>query len=234
MRDKELQKKFHNKKFLKTNEFAVFAGKLVAAAKDYKVLAVLILVAALVLVVGVYGLRWHRLKRAQAFNERLYQAQTGLKKETLYREILNEYSDIPASQYARLALVDYLLDHNRADEVAQEILMGLKRPGPDIFTTLLVVKNIAILKGRGEFLDAASFADKNRDRVLQTFRGRLDLITANLYLLAGKKESARDTLEKIVASAQRKEAGQVGVTGFDPRVVKEARDRLLLLDLGVL
>lgn len=234
MDDKQLAKKFHDKKFLKSNEFANLAAKLFNIVKENKFFFILGIIVAIALSVSIYGLKYYHLKQVESFSQKFYLAQKSLKKESLYRGLINEYKDLPGSQFVRLKLIDDLLDHNQTQEAQKVIEQGLQNNDKDIFTTLLVLKNINILKEENKYQQAAEYAIKQENKVLSTYYGHYQLIVAELYLLSDNNGDARKIYEKISAFVPLKNSGQKIVNQFDPAVINQAKDKLFLMDMGVL
>ena len=158
MDNRALAKKFHDKKFLKSNDFVTFTSKFVDFLSDNKGLVGAAVIVLIVLGFSIPGLKWYRLRQINSFNEKLYGAQKSLKKESLYSELITDYQSLPASQLARLKLVDELVDHDKKEAAQQVIAEGLLADKRDIFTTLLVLKNLGLLKADKKYSDAIAYA----------------------------------------------------------------------------
>lgn len=234
MDDKQLAKKFHDKKFLKSNEFINLVAKFFSILKEYKMIVILAGIVLLIIGVTIPALKWYRLKEVQSFNKKLYSAQTSIKKEAAYRGLITDYKNLQASQFARLKLIDDLMDHQQVDEARQVIENGLQGDDRNIFTTLLVLKNINIFKENNKYKEAAAFAKNNENKILETFLGQYQLIYADLLLLDNNRSEARKVYEKLSQFSGIGAEGQKQLVDFDPVVANKAKDKLLLLDLGIL
>lgn len=236
MDEKELLRKFHDKQFLKKNEFAEIVTQIVGFVKANKALVVVVVVLAILLGVGMPTLRWYQAHRIEIFNAKLFEAEKSLKKVDLYQELIKNYSSIPASQYARLMLVDSLVEHNQFDDAAKQLDQGIKKSGqPDIFSTLLVLKRLDLLKNQEKYLEASDYATNHQNNILKTYLSQYKLYQANLMVLAGKKDEARSLYEKIIAEAETKnEKIPEATERQNTEIVKTAKGQLMLLDLGVL
>jgi predicted negative regulator of RcsB-dependent stress response len=236
MDERELLKKFHDKQFLKKNEFAEMMSKIVAVIKANKALVVTGVVLAVVLGIGMPTLRWYQAYRVETFNAKLFEAEKSLKKIDLYQGLVKDYSSIPASQYARLLLVDSLVEHRQFDDAAKQLDQGIKKNNrPDIFSTLLVLKRLDLLKNQEKYLEASDYATNHQNNILKTYLPQYKLYQANLMILAGKKDEARALYEKIVAETETttEDTPETAKTQ-NAAIVKTAKGQLMLLDLGVL
>lgn len=232
MDEKSLEKKLTDKKFLKSNDLVETTSKLVLWAQANKSIVI-----GLVLVIAMIGIaipvtRYYHAKKISTFNQKFYQATKGLKKEQSYRELLSEYKDLPASQLVRLELISNLLEHNSEEEAIKEIDAGLDETKRDVFQTILILKRVGILKKNKKFKDAADFIDQHDKQVIVPFLTRIRMIRADLLLLAGERDKARELYQQLAAFEG---AGSTGLTtDFDPALANEAKDQVLLIDLGVI
>jgi len=231
MDDKKLRKMFSDKSFLKSNDFAAVASKVMTFVRENRSLVIAAVAVLAVIGVSIPGVNWYRLNQAKAFSEKLYEADQSLKKQESYQELLTEYESLPASQVARIKLVDYLLDHDDKDEAFKVIDEGLKNNETGIFSTLLILKKVDLLKEKGDFKGAATFAKENENKVIETFQGNYVLMLANMYVLADDKAQAKQLYQSLVSEA---ETTNSEVKKYSSTVVQKAKDRLLLIDLGVL
>lgn len=230
--DKEMRKKFSDKKFLKSNEFVQAAGGLMGFFEENKVLVLVALIFLVFVGVAIPGLKWHRSRRVATFAEALYAAEHGLKKDEGYSKLLADFDHLPASVVARLKLVDHFLDHKDTAAALKSLDDGLTGVDQGILPTLLILKKIAILKGEEKYAEAAQFAEQQGDKVFTDFRENFQLAIAQLYLLSGDKIRARGIYEKLAGPSQGENQG--AKKKVNPTVATEAMERLLLLDLGVL
>lgn len=236
MDEKELLKKFHDKNFLKKNEFAETVSKIVAFVKANQTLVIVVVGLAVLLGVGLPTLRWYQSHRVVQFNTQLFEAEKSLKKIDLYAELVKEYDSIPAVQYARLKLVENLVEHSQLDEAAAQLDEGIKKESkPGIFPTLLVLKRLDLLKNQNKYLEASDYAINHQNNILKAYLPQYRLFQANLMILAGKKEEARALYQKMIAEAETLNEGDTTpVKSDNTAAVQEAKEQLMLLDLGVL
>lgn len=224
-----------DKSFLKRNEFADAVKSGVSFFEDYKIPLTLLIVTALLLIFGIPAYRYYRGNRIANLNIRLYEAQKGLKKEQAYSDILRDFSGIPATKLAHLKLADHYAGNQETDKALFTLDQGLADAQPDVLGTLLVLKKLDILRSQGEAKAAAQFAGESGGKVLPTFRGRLKLIQAESLLDAGDKAAAKAVYESLTQSiAELAEGSEASTGGFDPEIVSEAKEQLLLLNLGQL
>ncbi|MBF0104359.1 MAG: hypothetical protein HQM16_03420 [Deltaproteobacteria bacterium] len=234
MDNEKLVKMFQDKKFLKSNEFAATVDKIYVFLKQNKQITLTALGIFLVLVLAIPGFKWYRLKQIDAFNTKLYQAEKSLKKEALFREIIGNFKGLTASQYVRIRLINDLLDHDKKDEALKVVDEGLTQKGQNIFTTVMALKKIALLKQQGKFSEAAAEAVRLENKILPTFLNRYKMITAELYLLNKDTGKARAVFEELGEFAGVGAEAKAGLEDFDPVLANQAKDMLLFLDLGVL
>lgn len=239
MNNDELSKKFHDKKFLKSSELHESVASLLRVLRDNKLYFVFALIVGLVLIVAVPSFKLYRMKRIQSFNEQLHATESGLKKEEGYKQLIQEYSDLAAHQYARIKLVDYYLENQDRTNALAQIDSGLKEGGGDIFSTLLVLRGINFYKKDGKYKEALEFALAQEAKIMASFKYSYKLIQADLCLLADDKPQAREIYQALTFLTANDEAQQESnqekvLPDYDPQVVEKAKDKLLLLDLGVL
>jgi predicted negative regulator of RcsB-dependent stress response len=225
------------KEFLKRNDFATAVGRGVGFFEQNVKFLMAIGLLVVAVVAGLYFLKTREEKRLEGFNARFYAAEKGLKKEVSYRALLQEFGDVPASALVRLALVGNLLDNQKPDEALKVLDEGLHvHLGADIFTTLLVVKKIDVLKGQGDFTAAAAFADQAASRVIDTYRDSLLFTRADLLLLAGQWDDAKALYQRLAVveeggegeeKAQKKDRA-------DPQLPHKAKGRLKLIEFGLI
>lgn len=236
MDNKELIKKFSSKKFLKSNQLREMANQTLQFVKQNRGVVVVAVILLLAIAISIPSLRYYRLKRIESFNLKLYEAQKSLKKKDSYQELVQDYKDIPAHNLARLNLVDNFLDNQQREEAYQAIDQGLTDE-KDIFTTLLVLKKINLLKEDAKYQEAADFAMNATNHIIPSFMGRYKLIQADLLLLSDQKDMARKIYQELVqrnAQSEDAEMENIPMSGRDQGVEAQAENQLLLLDLGVL
>ncbi len=235
MDEKNLIKKFHDKHFLRKNEFAEVVAQLITFVKANKPLVSAVVVLALIFGLGLPTLRWYKAHQIEQFNTRLFEAEKSLKKVESYEQLLQEYKNIPASQLARLELVETLVEHNQAEEAATVLDEGLKHSSQNnIFSTLLVLKRLDLLKAQNKYLEAVDFATNHRNQIIKTYLPQYKLLQANLLLLADKKDEARTLYQQLIAETEVTDDGQKQKASPDSSAVRVAKEQLMLLDLGVL
>lgn len=233
MDDKQLEKLFHDKEFLKTNSFATAMEKFILFFKENRGLSLAALVVLVVMGLSIPLFKWYRMNTIEDFNTKLYEAQKSLKKEDLYRELIANYKNLTAAQYVRLKLVSELIDHSKKDEALTVIDQGLSGTDKNIFTTLLTLKKLSILKQDKNYALAAQEAARLEQKVMDAFVNNYRMITAELFILAGERENARALYEKI-GEFEGVGAGAGELEDFDAALAGQAKDMLLFLDLGIL
>lgn len=239
MNNDELSKKFHDKKFLKSSDFHEGVASVLESLKDNKLYFVFALIVGLALIVAVPSFKLYRMKRVQAFNEKLHDTENGLKKEEGYKQLIQEYQDLSAHQYARIKLVDYYLENQDMPKALTEIDNGLKEDGSDIFSTLLVLKRVNLFKKGNKYKEASDFASAHESKIMESFKYSYKMIQADLCLLADDKAKAREIYQALTLLAASEEIQQEPnekkvASDYDPQIVEKAKDQLFLLDLGVL
>lgn len=233
MKDSALAYKISDKKFLKQNELAEALGRLWRFVKNNRNRVVSFLSVIVLLALGVFGLKLYRVHRIESLSEAFFLAKTSLKKETLYRDILTRYGDLPASQMARLNLAQYFVENQQTVEALKILNDGLKSADKTVFSTLVVLKSIDLLKTEKKYGEAAALALENEKMVMDYFLPRLKLIQAGLFLLAGQKDKAKLGYQNL-STMLPTEVDDKNSKDFDPAVVDEAKDQLLLMELGIL
>lgn len=233
MKESALAYKMSDKKFLKQNEFAEAMGRFWGFVRNNRHLVLSFLSVIILLGFGVFGLKLYRTYRITSLSEASFMAKTNLKKEALYRDILAHYGDISASQMARLNLAQYLVENQKIVEAQKLLNEGLKGADKTVFSTLVILKSIDLLKAEKKYGEAAVLASENEKHVMDYFLPRLKLIQADLFLLAGKKDEAK-SLYQSLSAVSGGEVGDKNSKDFDPTVVDEAKDQLLLMELGAL
>lgn len=232
MDEKSLEKKLTDKKFLKSNDLVETTSKFVLWAQANKSIVVGLVFVLTMIAIAIPVMRYFHTQKINTFNQKFYQATKGLKKEQSYRELLNEYKDLPAAQVVRLELIDNLLEHNSEDDAIKEIDAGLDSSKRDVFQTILVLKRVGILKQNKKFKEAADFIDQHEKQIIVPFLTRMRMIRADLLLLSGERDKARELYQQLAAFEG---AGSTGLTtDFDPALANEAKDQVLLIDLGVI
>ncbi|MBU0505286.1 MAG: tetratricopeptide repeat protein [bacterium] len=232
--DKKLRKMFSNKKFLRKNEFAVLTKNIVSFVKQNQKIVISLAVVVVFLGMAIPVANWYKLNKMEKFNKALFSAEKSLKKEELFQNILTNYSNLPASEIARLKLVDDLFSHQKEAEALKVIDEGLRGNGQTIFKTLLVLQQTNHLKEKNDFSLAASFIKQNEPKVLKTFLNQIRLLRGDLLLLAQNKEEARKTFETVARFSETDEKQQTSLVDFDSQAATTAKEKLLLMDLGVL
>lgn len=231
---KTLDKKLKDKEFLRRNDFLEAVTKVSPLVKEYKVPLIFLGVVILVLMVGLPVLNGLRSHEVEEFNAKFYQAQQE-GGEQVYQEILNEYSSWPASHLVRLNLADHYLNTKNYDKALEVVNEGINGAEENVLSTMLILKKIDILKEQGKLKEAAQIVDENMNKAIPTFRSRLKLLQADLYLHAGQNEKAKQTFQSIVDEGMDLNLeGEETLSVFDPNVVEKAKEQLLLLEMGEL
>lgn len=198
----------------------------------------------LMLMVGIPTHRLLRQRSVDSFNQTFYQTEQMpatkpediSQKITAYRSLLNEYADLPAVGLIHFKLADLLVEQNKTDEalkVLNDALANAK--AADIFSTLLLFKQVALFKTSSRWEEALKAIDAQGSKVLPDFRERLELARAGLLKSAGRKNEAKAIYEKLsVVKIEGVEKGVNLMDAFDPAVANEAREALLQLELNVI
>ena len=116
----------------------------------------------------------------------------------------------------------------------QVINEGLEQGDRNIFQTILILKQVNLLKEQGLFEEAAKFIAKHEKSAIKPFLGQLKIIQGDLLILANKKEEARKVYDFIARFSANTEGQKDAADDYDAAASKTAKEKLLLLDLGVL
>lgn len=232
--ERNLEKKIHDKKFLRTNDLQNFTATSISLVQENKGLFILFVVFLVSIGLMIPGLKWYRLKQVDEFNTKFYQAQKSLKKEEAYRLLIDEYKSLPAVQLTRLKLVDELVEHKEVDQAMKVIESGLAGDERNIFSTLLILKAMDLLKQQGKITEAAQFATGRENRIIESFVPQFKMILADLFLISNKKEEARKIYQDLSTFGGFSSDKQTIAGSFDANMASEAKEKLLLIDLGVL
>ncbi|EKD51889.1 MAG: hypothetical protein ACD_62C00166G0003 [uncultured bacterium] len=234
MDDKQLEKVLTSKSFLKRNEFAEVVAKTSAYCRENKKTVTWAVTVLVILGLFFPVFNWYRLKTVQDFNQALYQAEKSVQKIDKYKELLNKFEKLPAAQLVRLKLAQALVDHKNDDEAITVLKEGLGKGQDELLNTLLVLKSVGLLKEKGRFEEASSFAAQNESLIIKPFLGQYKLLQGDLLVLADKKAEARKLYEFIVGQTSGMNKEKAELSGYDPRVIDVAKDKLLVLDLNAL
>ncbi|OVE80524.1 hypothetical protein BVY03_06085 [bacterium K02(2017)] len=235
MDDKKLEKLFKDKKFLRSNDFVLAFKKAVLFLKENKNITFGLVAVLLLIGTAIPGFNWYQEKQVLKFNQKLFEAQKSLKKEELYKDLLQNYKNMKSVQYVRLNLINNLLDHNETDKALSVINEGLQNTNKDIFTTLLVLKKIRILKEQKKYKEAAQIASNFHNKILDGFLNKFRMINADLFMLAGDKIAAKKIYQDLGDFAGvGADSSENLESNFDPAITNKAKDILLLMELGVL
>ena len=215
------------KQFLKRNEFVEMFKRVVAAMNANRNVVYLAIALVFALILGVVGLRLYRMQTVKAFSSAWDQAASSSESEKAYMAILSKYGSLPASDLARLKVLE------GKDVAAATALLrdGLKDADTSIVSTVLVFKGADLLKADGQFDQSASWLGQYKAKVLNPLQGRLLLTQGDLFLLAGSKDKAKSVYQDL---ANRSVVTAEGEKPFDPQVIDEAKDKILMMELGAL
>lgn len=220
-----------DKKFLKQNDLALLVKQGWQFCKDYKLPLSLVGILILIFLVALPSYRLYQKNRAEKFSEALYSVQTVQDKEKGYLDLLKTYSDLPAVRLVSLRLADHYLATDQKERVLSALEDGLKNfSETDILSTLLVLKTVNFLKKENRFEEIAQKMEDFKKKVLPNFQAKFELLQANLLAATGKSDQAKAMYESLANQNVQPELDQ----SFDPFVVKEAKDQLLLLEMDVL
>ncbi len=219
------------KKILKRNELgqALEAGAGLLQRQRKPIFG--LLVAALLLGLGWLGYKFYRIHQIDAFNQKLFEAEQGLNKEQNLTALIREFSGLPAHFVARFELADYYVENQKPAEAIQTLDDGLAHVSePDILSTLAVLKIVEIRRAQKQYNEAAVFLIQKMGKVLPTYRPYLKMTQADLYVLAGQDSQARLLYMEVAQDPKTlPEGGEKWE--FDPFLIKQAKDRLLSLEL---
>lgn len=224
-----------DKNFLKRNEFAevVVQGK--SFLETYKGPVILLVAVALLILLGIPVFNYYRDSKTTEFSEKFYKAGKGLKKEEAFQSLARDFATLPAARLAHLELAEYHLSHGDVAKAHEAVDQGLAQKHNDVLTTLLVLKKIDLLRADKKSKEAASFAAASEARVLPTFKGRLKLLQAELLVAVGDHNAAKAVYDELSKAAVQDGAQpKEGVASYAPDVIEEAKEQLLLINLGLL
>lgn len=220
-----------DKKFLKQNDLALLLKQGWQFCKDYKWPLSFVGILILIFLVAWPCYRLYQKNRAEDFSIAFYSAQTSDDKEKNYLDLLKNYSRLPSVRLVSLRLADHYFANNQQDKALSVLDDGLKNFSEiDILSTLLVLKTVNFLKKENRFEEIAHKMEGFKKKVLPNFRAKFELLQANLLAATGKNDQAKAVYESLANQNVQSESDQ----SFDPFVVKEAKDQLLLLEMGVL
>ncbi len=234
MNNAALEKKFTNKEFLKTNDYVGSVGKVAMLVRENKAPMLVGLVLIVLAGLSVPTIKWYRANQTKAFGEEFYQAKKSLKKEDAFRQLIAKNPQLSASQMVRLELVDTLVGHDDIDAAIKVINEGIIAQKPDIFNTLLVVRGAGLLKAQNKFDEAASFAKTHQVDVLKTFVNHLKFLEADLLVNAGKQGEAKVIYQELTTPAGVGVDASGSLSDFDPQIAAMAKEKILLIDMGLL
>lgn len=217
------------KEMIKRNELGELLNRGFEAFRANKKPAFMLVGAIVVVGVGLFGLKIHRMQQIKGFNEAYVQAQKSLKKQQEYSALIQEYESLPAHHLARLKLADYHVENNDLDAALKVLTDGLKETGADLLTTQLVLKAADIQKTQKKYTEAAMFLGQKSGRVLPEFRGFVKLLQGDLFALAGQKNKARVIYTTL--SDEKPDAEETTQVSYDPQVVELARQKLLAMEI---
>jgi len=220
-----------DRKFLKQNDFALVLKQGWQFCKDYKLPLSLVGVLILIFLVALPSYRIYQKNRSEKLSMAFYLAQTVENKEKSYHNLLKTYSDLPAVRLVSLRLADHYFAKDQKENAFSVLEDGLKNFSEvDILSTLLVLRTVNFLKKENRFEEIAQRMGDFKTKVLLDFQAKFELLQANLLAATGKEDYAKAIYEALANQEVSSGLDQ----SFDPFVVKEAKDQLLLLEMGVL
>lgn len=241
-----------HKQFLRRNDFATLVGESGGFFSRYKTWLAVTVVAVVLGFAGTSFLKAERLRQNEEFSARFFEAGQGLKKVQNYQSLIRDYKEVPAVQLARLNLADKLAVDKKMDEALKTLDEGLAATKEsDLFTTLLVFKKVALLRGQDKFAEALKALDGGAARLMPGMEDAATLLRADLTLQTGKKEDARQLYTSLIkksedfAAKAKEKAEKDAASGkkselpassesVDENILKQAKDQLYLLDVGLL
>lgn len=221
--------------FLKRNEFAevVVQGK--SFIETYKGPVTLLLIVVAFILLGIPIFNYYRDSKATEFSEKFYKAGKGLKKEEVFQSLSRDFATLPAARLAHLELAEYHLGHGDAAKAHEAVDQGLAQKYNDILSTLLVLKKIDLLRADKKMKEAASFAASSGERVLPAFKGRLKLLQAEILVALGDRDAAKGLYDELAKATVQGDAPiKDGIVSYTPDVIEEAKEQLVLINLGLL
>lgn len=244
MNTSSLNTKITDKHFLKQNDLAQALKDFSENIGDYKMPLFVVAALLLLLVVGLPTQRYLQQRQKDGFAQALYSveqmpvvsATETDQKIAAFKKMLGEYADFPGARLAQLKLAGFLATQKKNTEALGVVEEGLQLSGDaDILSTLLALKKIGLLKAEGKFAEAAEALTGLEGQVITTLRDHLKLAKAELLLFAGKKDEAKTLYEQLSVVNIQTEGKPINLMdAFDPTVSNQARDQLLLMELGQL
>lgn len=235
MASNKLDNLLRDKSFLKQGDLLDATSGVVNTLMDYKVPLIFLAILVLLILVGVPIYQHQRDSRAEEFSQKMYDTEKGLKKEADYNEVLSKYGTLPAVKLANLKLADYYVSNQDPGKALGILDQGLVGAKADVFGTLLVLKKMDILKSQNKLKEAYDFAVASGDKVLPTFKDKLRMLEAELLISTGNVTQAKTIYENLVNSKAALEPGNNGEqSDFDPEVTNQAKEKLMLINLGKL
>jgi predicted negative regulator of RcsB-dependent stress response len=223
-----------DKKFLRRNELADVLAQTVPFFERNKTIVIGVIVAVLLGAVGLVFVKHQAQTHVMDFNTRLAAVAKSPQKVLGYQSIIKDFADIPGVNLVRLKLAEALIENQKTDEALAVLSEGVKAGGRDVLTTLLLIKELDIYKTKKDYAGALTALNAGRKNILSAYANTLAITEADLLLLSGKKEDARKILTALTtAKPEIPKEGADAELGDDGSVAA-AKEKLLLLDLGVL
>lgn len=223
-----------DKKFLRRNEFAEAVFSTAPFFERNKTILILAVVAVLFGVIGLVVVKHQAQAHVMEFNTRLAAVAKSPQKVPGYQTVIKDFSDIPGVNLARLKLVDALIENQKTDDAIAVLNEGLKAGGRDVLTTLLLIKELDIYKDKKDYAGALTALQDGRKKILPSYVNTLSMTETDLLLLSGKKDEARKVLMALIAAKPEMPKDGAAAELGDDGSVAAAKEKLLLLDLGVL
>lgn len=240
MKKTELEKKFSDKKFLKTNEFVVLVGRFLKSVQNNRPLVLGLVAVALVLILGIPGYKYYQKQQFKKVNEMLYEAKNSLKKEALYQQIIDEYGALELAHVARVRLADYYIENNQKEKAFDVLNVDFGSSKPSLLGTLVVFKRVGLLKADGQFEEAQKYLQANQKVVLPELQPKAKLYQARLLWLDKKQDQAKSILDQVKVELETKidsaksETVQNKNLAENRQLLKEVKEQLLYIELGLM
>lgn len=219
------------KEFLKKDEFAEAvkkSGSFFAQNKVFLMVLVGLVIAGFI-TKKVIDIR--QKSYIKDFNTQLFEAEQSVKKQQDYNQILSQYKDIPASQIARLNLVDNFLSKENHAEALKTLDEGLnKHTKTDVFSTLLALKKVGILKSQKQYAEAVTFIKSSSTKIIDSFKPYYTLLQADLLALAGNNAEAKQIYQQLITTKPLESEKENNA--ILNQVIQQAKQKVLLLNLS--
>ncbi len=226
----------NSENFLKRNDLATLTSQAVPLLQKYKGAFIFAVLAIFALIVGLPLMEYLKTQKMQEMSAQVYEAKSSLKKESLYKDIVASYADLPASHLVRILLADEMLSHDDTAGALQIMSEGLEKSDSPVIWSLLALKKIDITKNksRTEALTLIDDVLKSKNLVPQ-FKPSLLLLKGDYLVLENKVAEAQKIYEALISPAGvSAEALGLNLAESDEQVKTDAETRLRAIKVNVL